>query len=174
MCWGGGAGGWRKLLGPAETRAFPALSLPVFISRCPPPSLPGLPPPEEKPAALVLLNKRLPGWEPQSLVLLQSWGCGDQPAQVTKDWNEQRKFRVRDGSPARPLSCGSSVSLAVFPWPAVELGLKWPQSRMRVLSSHRRDLPSLSYRAAEGGDPGFPGHRSPFLRSPLPHTVKDL
>lgn len=63
---GGGRGEWRKLLGPAETRAFPALSLPLFISRCPPPSLPGLPPPEEKPAALVLLNKRLPGWEPQS------------------------------------------------------------------------------------------------------------
>lgn len=61
----------------------------------------------------------------------------------------------------------SSVRLAVFPLLAFELGFKWPESRLRVLSFHGRDLPSLSHKSAEGVEPGFPAHRFHFI-STLP------
>lgn len=65
---------------------------PPLMSCCPPPFLPGLPSPHEN--CPVLLNQRAAGWEPQNPRPSAVVGlCGDQPAQVTKDRNEQGKFR---------------------------------------------------------------------------------
>ena len=100
---------------------------------------------------------------------------GDQKAQVTKDEDEQRKFRGRERRVWGDIYFCSAVRLAVFPWPVTESGLKWPRSRLRALSFHRRALPSLSYRSAEGVGPRLSRAQLPFYkRPPLPYTIRDL
>lgn len=65
---------------------------PPLMSCCPPLSSQACPPPMR--TAPCPLIKGLLGGSLRTLVLPRSWGlCGDQPAQVTKDRNEQGKFR---------------------------------------------------------------------------------